>query len=83
MKRNTFAESCGRKSPETARRVVEYLPPRRGRDLPRQVSKSHEHNKHYYADFHEGPFQFIFMVYRRGEYSTTGFSLIHRKEIRL
>jgi hypothetical protein len=37
---------------------------------PRQVSQSHEHNKHYYADSGEGPFRIIFEVCRRGEYST-------------
>ncbi|GEM_PF-708697 len=39
-------------------------------DAPRQVSQSHKHNKHYYADSNKGPIPLIFKVYRCGEYST-------------
>jgi len=50
--------------------VVEYLPFDGTPGSPLQVSQSHEHNKHYYADSGEGPFRIIFRVFRRGEYST-------------
>jgi len=50
--------------------VVEYLPFDGTPGSPRQVSQSHEHNKHYYADSGEDPFRIIFEFFQRGEYST-------------
>ncbi len=57
------------RAPE-AFRVVGYLPFDGTTDLTLQVSQSHGHNKHYYADSGEGPFRIIFEFFRRGEYST-------------
>ena len=50
--------------------VVEYLPFDGTTDLTLQVSQSHGHNKHYYADSGEGPYRIILRVFRHGEYST-------------
>ena len=78
----SFGESQ-RRRPQTPRILVEYLPSGRGLDSDRQLSESHEHNKHYYADFSEDLSEPIFSFIGVENIRPRVLSLIHGKEVHL